>query len=125
MRNLSETTLILTSVLLGAAGQIAFKLGASNPALAGQLNVGNWQGFFLRAALSPGILLGLTLYGLSTLLWLMMLARSELSYAYPFISIGFVVTLLYGWLALGEAISLTRVVGVALIIAGVVAVSRS
>jgi drug/metabolite transporter (DMT)-like permease len=125
VRSLNETTLILTCVLLGAAGQIAFKVGASSPALAGVLSGGNWQGFFLRAALSPGILLGLVLYAASTLLWLLILARAELSYAYPFISIGFVVTLLYGWLALGEAVSMTRLAGVILIIAGVFAVSRS
>ncbi len=125
MRSIGEMTTILICVLLGAAGQILLKLGASNPALAGSLGNGDFPGFVIRALLTPKVVLGLMLYAASTVLWLVILARSELSYAYPFISIGFVVTMLFGWMALGEAMSVYRVAGVALIITGVILVARS
>lgn len=125
MRNISVTAIILASVLLGAAGQIALKLGAATPAFAASINSGNLPAIIGRIILTPGIVIGLTLYGVSTLLWLAVLARTELSYAYPFISIGFIVTTLFGWWALNESISLVRLAGVALIIAGVILVARS
>ena len=125
MSTTRETATILLCVLLSAAGQIALKLGASSPALSALLGSGNFQGFVVRALLSPMVFVGLLLYAASTVLWLFILARSELSYAYPFVSIGFVITTLYGWQFLGESLSAGRVGGVVLIVAGVILVARS
>lgn len=125
MHSMKETSMILLCVLLGAAGQIAFKVGASSPALGAMLGAGRWTEFLLRVLFSPLVLVGLTLYGISTLMWLAILSRSDLSYAYPFISIGFLVTTAFGWLALGEHLSVARLAGVILIISGVVLVARS
>jgi drug/metabolite transporter (DMT)-like permease len=116
---------ILFCVLLGAAGQILLKVGASNPALVAHLGSGNLMGFATRALVSPAVLAGFVLYAASAALWMVVLARSELSFAYPFISLGFVITATYGWLALNESLSLVRVAGIAMIILGVLLVSRS
>jgi drug/metabolite transporter (DMT)-like permease len=116
---------IVVCVLLGAAGQILLKTGASNPALVAQLNAGNVAGFGLRALSSPWILGGFLLYGASAAFWLVILARTQISYAYPFISLGFIVTTLYGWQFLGEHLSAMRAGGVALIMLGVLLVSRT
>ena len=48
-----------------------------------------------------------------------------LSMAYPFVGLGFVMTMLLGWAFLNEDIGLLRIVGTLLIVAGVVLVSRS
>lgn len=125
MRDISVTAMILASVLLGAGGQIFLKLGASSPGFAGTLGSGNLLALALRIVSTPGIVIGLVLYGISTLLWLGILARTELSFAYPFISIGFVVTTLFGWWALDESVTIYRLLGVSLIILGVVLVARS
>lgn len=120
-----EIGVILMCVLLGAAGQIFLKVGALDPTLAGLLGGGQYSSFMVRAMLSPAVILGLTLYAASTALWLVVLARFELSYAYPFVSLGFVLTTVYGWQVLGEAMSLQRLAGTAMIIGGVILVSRS
>lgn len=117
--------MILVSVLLGAGGQICLKLGASSPGFAGTLGSGNFLALALRIISTPGIVIGLVLYGISTLMWLGILARAELSFAYPFISIGFVVTTLFGWWVLDESVTIYRLLGVCLIILGVVLVARS
>lgn len=117
--------MILASVLLGAAGQIFLKLGASSPGFAGSLGSGSLFTVVLRVVSTPGIVIGLVLYGISTLMWLGILARTNLSYAYPFISIGFVVTTLFGWWFLHETISLQQLLGIALIIGGVVLMAGS
>ena len=125
MRNVNETTLILVSVLIGVAGQIALKIGATSSNLATLISGGNVVGYFGRVLSSPTILAGLLLYATSAVLWLMVLTRSELSYAYPFVSLGFLITSLVGWMFLGEAMSVQRASGVLLIVAGVLFVARS
>jgi drug/metabolite transporter (DMT)-like permease len=125
MNQLSLTATIIGCVLLTTAGQIALKLGASNPALAGLLENGNLAAFATRALSAPVILAGLFLYALSTVLWLFILARAELSFAYPFVSLGFVLTAFFGRYALHEPLTMARVAGIALIVLGVIFVSRS
>jgi multidrug transporter EmrE-like cation transporter len=125
MNQLNLTATIIGCVLLTAAGQIALKLGASNPALAGLLEAGNLTAFAARALSAPVILAGLLLYALSTILWLFILARADLSYAYPFVSLGFVLTAVFGRYALQEPLTMPRIAGIALIVLGVIFVSRS
>jgi uncharacterized membrane protein len=125
VRIFGETALIVFCAVIGAAGQIVLKLGTSSPALATYSRAGDFKGFFARALLSPTVLTGLLLYGASAMLWLLVLSRSQLSYAYPFVSLGFVITSLFGWQILGESMSLARLLGTVMIIAGVVLVARS
>jgi multidrug transporter EmrE-like cation transporter len=55
----------------------------------------------------------------------MALSRTEVSIAYPMLSIGFALNAAIAWWWLGEAISVQRVVGVSIIIVGVFLVARS
>jgi drug/metabolite transporter (DMT)-like permease len=72
---------------------------------------------------SPTILGGLALYGIGTLLWLNVLARIELSQAYPFVGLGIVLTGLFGHLLFNDAFSLMRLMGTAVVIAGIILVA--
>jgi drug/metabolite transporter (DMT)-like permease len=116
--------LTLLCVTLTAAAQIALKVGVSGARMQ-QLLSGSTSGFLTRALLAPTVLLGLALYALSTILWLLVLARSDVSYAYPFVSLGFVFTSLYAFVALHEPLQAGRVGGIALIVLGVFFVARS
>jgi hypothetical protein len=87
--------LTLLCVILTAAAQIALKLGVSGAKMQEVLSGGGTSSFLMRALLSPTVLFGLALYGLSTVLWLLVLAKSDVSYAYPFVSLGFVFTAAY------------------------------
>lgn len=115
--------LILLSVTLSACAQVLFKLGvapvpgpAGNPSLIGTV---------VNTLLRPGVLGGLALYGIGTVVWLRALAQVELSQAYPFVGLGFVMTAMLGHLVFNEALGPTRLTGIALVIAGVVLVGRS
>jgi multidrug transporter EmrE-like cation transporter len=116
--------LTLLCVMLTAAAQIALKLGVSGAKMQ-QVLSGGTSNFLLRAVLSPTVLLGLALYGISTVLWLLVLAKSDVSYAYPFVSLGFVFTALYAFMMLHEPMALGRIGGIALIVTGVFFVARS
>lgn len=105
--------LAIFCVLLSSAAQIALKRGMGAPAGS------DLGGTYGHALTSPMVWLGLGLYGLSTLLWLWVLSRLDVSLAYPLVSLGFVVTMAVGVLWLGEPFSWLRVAACTLIVVGV------
>ena len=66
------------------------------------------------------ILFGLAVYGLGTGFWVLCLGYLDLSYAYPFTGVTYVLVLGGSWVLFGEAVSFQRIVGVLVICAGVV-----
>ena len=78
-----------------------------------------------KLATEPHIMGGLACYVLSVIVWIMALSRVEVSIAYPMLSIGYVVNALAAWYLFGEAVSLTRLAGIGIIIVGVYIVARS
>ena len=115
---------ILLSVSITAAAQLVLKTGMTSPAV--QRLIGD--GVSLRLAgvfLNPFVVGGLLLYFAAAMLWLLVLAKFEVSFAYPFVALGFVITAVAGWLLFDEPMSLSRVAGTVLICAGVVLVARS
>lgn len=113
--------LILISVTLSAIAQIFFKFGVSGrPSELAKNLLGP-----LAMLLTPGVMLGLALYAVGTVLWLTALGRLELSQAYPFVGVGFALTTLAGWWLFGDDLSVQRLSGVVLIVAGITLLARS
>ncbi len=79
----------------------------------------------MRAAGNSVVILGLALYVLSVVMWLMVLAKLDVSFAYPFVSFGFVFIALYAFFILHENMSAGRIGGISLIFLGVLLVARS
>ncbi|HBK07463.1 MAG TPA: small multi-drug resistant family protein [Acetobacteraceae bacterium] len=116
--------LVLLSVSLSAVAQVLFKLGMSSEAVRAALAGGSPVRTALAVFLSPGVLGGLSLYGIGTVLWLGVLSRIEVSQAYPFVGLGFVLTALIGYALFGDTLGPTRIGGIALIMAGIFLISR-
>lgn len=114
--------LILVSVSLSALAQLALKAGTSAVAASRPGTVAEELG---GMAQSPMVYLGLGLYGLGAAIWLFVLARAPLSLAYPFVGLGFILTMFAGVVAFQEELTPARIVGTVLIAAGCVLVARS
>jgi multidrug transporter EmrE-like cation transporter len=116
--------LALGSVGLSVLAQFALKMGMTQPGIQTILT----QPLSLRTAqavLSNAFIIGgLALYGLGAIIWLGVLARWDVSKAYPLVGLGFGVTVVLGVL-LGEDVTVSRALGVALICVGVILVGRS
>jgi multidrug transporter EmrE-like cation transporter len=117
--------LILTGVGLNAAAQLLLKL-ATRP-------LAHYSSFdFQTLSMSVAILFrgwpfwcGMFCYAASVCVWLAALSKAPVSTAYPMLSLGYVVVAGVSTLWLGETLSPAKVLGIALICAGVVLVSRS
>ena len=117
--------LILAGVGLNAAAQLLLK-SATGP-LGGftRFDTGTLLAAILVLAKSVPFWIGMCCYGASLCVWLGALSRAPVSVAYPMLSIGYVVVAFASVLWLGETLSAGKLVGIALICAGVVLVSRS
>jgi drug/metabolite transporter (DMT)-like permease len=116
--------LILLCVMINVTGQILLRYGASK---LGQITFScrALPALFRQVALNPFILGSLTCAGAGLLLWLVVLSRAEVSFAYPMVSISYVFTALAAWRLLGENLNPTRILGIVLICAGIFLIARS
>ena len=115
--------LTLISVLLGAVGQIFVKIGAQHLELA--FTSDHLLQSLITIVKNGPVMLGMVLYGLSFVLWVKVLSKVELSYAYPLVSLGYIVIMVFSYFYFKEEISFYRAIGVSFIAIGVVFVARS
>lgn len=116
--------LILSSVLLSAVAQILLKIGMSVPSVQHAISVDSFSQVVYSIATSFYVLLGLGLYFASAAVWLFVLAKVDVSFAYPFVGLGFVVTMLLAFFINGEVLSTTKIVGTLCIALGVAIIAQ-
>jgi drug/metabolite transporter (DMT)-like permease len=115
---------ILVSVLLGAVGQILLKKGMSNMG-AVTLTLNQLPATLWGMATNLYVVFGLLIYVTGTVFWLSALSRVDLSYAYPFASLSYVIMLAASWLLFHENITVVRLLGTLIVALGVFVISRS
>ncbi|MCJ7838421.1 MAG: EamA family transporter [Burkholderiales bacterium] len=122
--NLVSFSLLMLGVFLNATAQLLLKAG-TNAIGQFEFSAGNIVPVGMRLALEPHILGGLACYVISVIVWILGLSRVEVSIAYPLLSVGYVLNALAAWYLFGEAVTLTRLAGIGVIIVGVYIVARS
>lgn len=115
---------IVASVTLSSLAQIMLKHGMSTSLVQTALQQ-SWPTAAYAVLTNMFIIGGLALYALGAMVWLAVLARIDVSMAYPFVALGFLLTMILAILTLGEAVSATRMLGTVLIAAGALLVARS
>lgn len=116
--------LILTSTIFGVVGQLTLKKAMTDLGPL-TLTAKHAPGLALRVFTTPTVVLGLTIYVAATFFWLLALSRVQLSYAYPFASLSYVLIVGASWLLLSEHPSPLRLGGMAVIMFGVFLVSQT
>ncbi|RYF03147.1 MAG: 4-amino-4-deoxy-L-arabinose transferase [Oxalobacteraceae bacterium] len=123
--NLATFGFIITGVLLNAAAQLLLKAGTNALGGAIHLNASNWFGTLVKVGTQLPILAGLACYAVSLVVWIMGLSRTDVTIAYPMLSLGYVAAALGAWLFLGEVVPPQRLLALGVIILGVVLLARS
>jgi multidrug transporter EmrE-like cation transporter len=123
--NVTAVAMILLSVALSSGSQVILKTAMVNPAMQSTLKDGNALQIAYAIATSAQVIGGLACFGLSAVVWLLVLSRIPLSSAYPFVALGILVTVLAGIFIFGESVGPFKALGSTLILAGVVLVGLS
>ncbi|ULL16095.1 transporter [Paenibacillus sp. H1-7] len=114
---------IMVSVVLGSLGQVVLKLGSNKLGDVG-LSLQTLPEDMLRLLKTPEIVVGLVLFGTSFLLWIKVLTQTELSYAYPMVSLGYVNVVLLSYFLLQETFTWNKLIGTAIIIIGILVINK-
>ncbi|MEZ4650552.1 MAG: EamA family transporter [Candidatus Eisenbacteria bacterium] len=114
--------IVFIAVCFSVTGELFLKAGMNDIGAFGFSNLLPTMGKILT---HPRILTGFASIGVGAVFWLAALARVELSWAYPMLSLGYILALVLSALFLGESISVVRWIGVLVIVIGVILVSRS
>ncbi len=115
---------IALTILLTAFGQLMTKwrMQHLNFELPEDTLAKVWQLF--KLVFDPFIFSGFFAAFLASMTWMAALSKFELSFAYPFMSLAFVVVAVGSYFFLQEPLSTAKLVGLLLIIAGIVVASR-
>ena len=106
-------SIVVTATVIGAFGSLLLKTGSSRVNLNPFDQIKNWR-----------LILGIFLYGISAIMFIVALKRGDLSVLYPITSLSYV------WIAflsnkfLGEKINSFKIIGTILIVMGVILIAQ-
>jgi len=116
--------LVFISVASMSAAQLLLKKGL--------LSIGQWPQnfseiikFFLKVFSNPYVISAVMMTLLTVLAWILALSKAELSNAYPFMALSYVLVAVFSLLFFKEDITVLRWFGILVICLGVFLVSRS
>lgn len=116
--------LILLSVGLNASAQLFIRQGMLRFGVVSFQLAELWQ--MIWSVFTNFFLLGgMFCYAISILLWMVVLSKVHVSLAYPFLSIGYVMTAVLAYFIFGEPLTVQKCIGIAIICLGVVILTYS
>lgn len=120
MKNL---LLIFINVFLNAAAQILMRQGML---VIGKIEPNkNFFSAIPKIVLNLWVWSSLLCYGISAIVWMVVLSRVEVSFSYPFVALGFVIVTIAGYFLFQEQITLPRIIGMLLICVGILFIAKS
>ena len=114
--------ILATSILLAVAGQLMMKKGMM---IVGSFSLTQLHLKLIPMFTNPFVFFGFACFGLSSVFWLVVLSRFEISLVYPIVSIAYILVALFSWIFFKENLSLVRISGILIIMMGVYLISRS
>lgn len=117
-----NTVMILASVLLNCLAQLLMRKGML---VEGEIGLNNFIHHIGSMVVNLWLWGAMFCYAISIILWMSVLSKVEVSYAYPFLSIGYVVASIAGYFFFAESLTPIRIVGILVICIGVFLISRS
>jgi drug/metabolite transporter (DMT)-like permease len=118
-----DPLILIASVIVSSTAHTLLKIGTASLS----------SEFFSRLNLlkslrefifNPWLILGTSLHVVALFIWLFGLSRVELSYAYPFLALGYIFIAVFAWFWLGETISSNRVLGMSIVAFGLIILAK-
>jgi multidrug transporter EmrE-like cation transporter len=120
---LTNLIFIISSVFLNALAQILLKAGMKN---FNNIDIkNNIIQTSISISLNPYIICGFISYGISIILWLWVLSKVDVSLAYPFQALGYIIVTILAWFIFQENINFTRIIALIFITLGLIILAFS
>ena len=114
--------LLAASISLAIVGQLLMKQGMM---MFGKFPVTQLLTKLIPMFLQPYVLIGIICFAISSIFWLVVLSRLELSFVYPMVSVAYVFVAIFSYFIFKENVSLIRWLGIITVCLGVFLISRS
>jgi drug/metabolite transporter (DMT)-like permease len=116
--------MILFTVTTNAAAQLLLKRGMNSIGDLGASS-GNLIGTVFSVVFNPFVFAGLCTFVISMGSHLFVLSRVQLSYAFPFLSLAYVIVAVASWYLFSEDLGWLRLAGIGFIIIGTILIAQS
>lgn len=116
--------IILLSILMSSTAHIFLKKGMMTHAL----NTTKSDGLFdlvWTVGTNPWVMGGMFLHVSALVVWLWALSKVDISFAYPFLALGYVLVSAMAWFWLGEELNSMKLLGMGIIIVGILVLARA
>ena len=117
--------MIFMSISLAVSGQLLLKTGMNAIGPITGDDVRNGASTITKVVANPQVIIGLALYFISAAIWLVVLSRVDLSFAYPLLGSSYIVVLFASRFLFNEPVTIMRVGGALLISLGVILITRT
>lgn len=122
---LKSLLLILVCVFIGVSGQLILKVAMNSFGRIDSSAIANPLALIGRLAVNPVIILAILLYIAGALLWMVVLSRENLSFAYPILATSYIFVVILSKFIFNEPVGFARIIGAITIFAGVILITRS
>jgi drug/metabolite transporter (DMT)-like permease len=123
--NMFAIILVIICIFFGAFGQISMKKGMTQLEKIDSISDLFQLSVIVDMLTNWYIIVGLLLYAIAAFLWLGALSSLDVSYMYPMLSVGYIITAILAFILFKEDVTLLRWVGIVLIVAGCFLVGRT
>ena len=125
MKFLVEHFYIFLSILFAVSSQLIIKWKMNSVDISGYQTIAEKFTFTFTMLFNPYIMLSIIFTLLSGLSWMIAMSKFDISYAYPFTTLGYVLILILSAMLFREQIDIYKILGIAFIIVGIYITSRS
>jgi drug/metabolite transporter (DMT)-like permease len=116
---------IFAAVGLVVCGQLLLKAGMQRVGMVGAQRARSPLALMRDVATTPQVVAGLCLYGASAVLWVYVLSRADLSFAYPFLSLAYALVTAAATVIFKERFTARQWLGLGFVVAGVMLVAMT
>lgn len=121
---LNNISIVLLSILMSSTAHIFLKKGMMTHALNG-VKLEGILGLVWSVGTNPWVMGGMFLHVSALVVWLWALSKVDISFAYPFLALGYVLVSAMAWFWLGEELNSMKMVGMGIIIMGILVLAKA
>lgn len=116
--------IILLSIVMSSTAHVLLKKGMMTHASNGISSDGVFSLVWVVVT-NVWVMGGMFLHVSALVIWLLALSKVDISFAYPFLALGYVLVSAMAWLWLGEELSQMRIIGLAVIVIGIFILAKA